>query len=509
MSLTAIRAYQPSKYRRSLVTEQPVQPANDVDWTVVESRSTERTPPRRRRRGARVEPYLFVAIEGARLEAGGLRVALLDLAALRIGRGAARGLSAEAGGAALEIPDAQMSGSHARIVREAGQLIVEDAGSMNGTRINGEPVGRHALRDGDILELGQTLLVYREIDDEPPGGPRSLDSSALAGLEPGFATLDPALARRLDRLARVAPSLLSVLLLGETGTGKEMLSRGLHTMSGRPGRFVAVNCGAIPQNLVESHLFGHVRGAFSGALRDEPGLVRSAHDGTLLLDEIGDLPASSQAALLRVLQDGEVRPVGSAQSTKVDVRVIAATHRPLEDLVEQGTFRRDLYARLAGYTFTLPPLRERRVDLGLLIAALLTSGKLGPPRDVCLHADAARALLRHDWPMNVRELEQCMRAAYVLADDGIITAEDLPTALLAPGPATAAAAAVAATDEATDDEPAAARGDPRARIEALFAEHDGNVSAVARELRTSRSQLRRLMARYGIAGKSRTRPDLP
>jgi len=375
---------------------------------------------------------------------------------------------------------------------------------MNGTRVNGEPVSRHPLRDGDILELGQTLLVYREIDDEPPSGPRCLDTSALAGLEPGFATLDPGLARRLERLARVAPSLLSVLLLGETGTGKEMLSRGLHVLSGRPGKFVAVNCGAIPQNLVESHLFGHVRGAFSGAMRDEPGLVRSAHDGTLLLDEIGDLPASSQAALLRVLQDGEVRPVGSAQTTKVDVRVIAATHMPLEDLVEGGTFRRDLYARLAGYTFALPPLRERRVDLGLLIAALLASGKLGPPRGVCLHADAARALLRHDWPMNVRELEQCMRAAYVLADDGIITAEDLPAALVAPAAASSAPLADAADGD--DDEPlgAPAAGDQRARIEALFAEHDGNVSAVARELRTSRSQLRRLMARYGIAKRSGT-----
>jgi transcriptional regulator of acetoin/glycerol metabolism len=353
---------------------------NHVDWITVESRSTERTPPRRHRRGARLAPYLFVVVEGARLTAGGARVALAELALLHIGRGAARTLRDSAGAATLEIPDAQMSSSHARIVRDAAQWILEDAGSMNGTRVNGEPAARHALRDGDVIELGQTLLVFRELEDDAAGRPRSLDASALVGVEPGFATLDPGLARRLERLARVAPSPLSILLLGETGTGKEMLARGLHALSGRPGPFVAVNCGAIPQNLVESHLFGHVRGAFSGALKDEPGLVRSAHDGTLLLDEIGDLPASSQAALLRVLQEGEVRPVGSAHTTQVDVRVLAATHMPLEDLVERGTFRRDLYARLAGYTFTLPPLRERRVDLGLLIAALLSSGKLGPPR---------------------------------------------------------------------------------------------------------------------------------
>jgi DNA-binding NtrC family response regulator len=461
----------------------------------VESRSTEPTPPRRRRPSARLEPYLFVVLEGARIDAGGLRVALGGLDTLRLGRGASRTLGPDTGpSATLELPDSQMSTSHAHIVRRGGELVVEDAGSRNGTLVNGEPIVQRALRDGDILELGQTVLVYRELDDEAPGRPRSLDSSALAGLEPGFATLDPGLARRLERLTRVAPSLLSILLLGETGTGKEMVARGLHALSGRPGRFVAVNCGAIPQNLVESHLFGHVRGAFSGALKDEPGLVRSAHDGTLLLDEIGDLPASSQVALLRVLQDGEVHPVGSATPTRVDVRVVAATHLPLGDLVERGTFRRDLYARLAGYTFTLPPLRERRFDLGLLIAALRSAGKLGPRRDLLIEPEAARALVCHDWPMNVRELEQCLHAACILADDGVITAEELPAVLGAPGAAPAEPPRVDFGD------------DSRARLVALFAEHGGNVSAVARELRTSRSQLRRLMARHGIAGKSHPDP---
>src|SRR5262249_4252107 len=161
---------------------------------------------------------------------------------------------------------------------------------------------------------------------------------------------------------------LSILLLGETGTGKEVLARSLHALSQRPGPFIAVNCGAIPENLVEGQLFGHVRGAFSGALKDEPGLVRAAQGGTLLLDEIGDLPASSQAALLRVLQESEVRPVGSTQTVKVDVRIIAATHRPLESLIKGNAFRHDLYARLAGFRFELAPLRKRKVDLGLLIA---------------------------------------------------------------------------------------------------------------------------------------------
>jgi transcriptional regulator with PAS, ATPase and Fis domain len=231
-----------------------------------------------------------------------------------------------------------MSGTQARIARAGDELLVEDAGSASGTRVNGAPVAKHVLRNGDIIDLGQTTFVYREID-EAAG---SVDAAGLEALPPGFATLDPGLARRLDRLGRVAPSPLSILLLGETGTGKEVLARTLHALSQRPGPFVALHCGAIAQSLVESLLFGHVGGAFSGAVKDEVGLVRAAHGGTLLLDEIGALPASSQASLLRVLQEGEVCPVGGAHAATVDVRIIAATDMPLEDRIERGQFRRDL-----------------------------------------------------------------------------------------------------------------------------------------------------------------------
>jgi transcriptional regulator with PAS, ATPase and Fis domain len=470
--------------------------------------STERNPPARRRRGARIERYLFLVLEGARLDAGGMRVALAatggadEITALRIGRGDDRALIEADGEHALEIPDSRLSGTHARIVRTGATVTLEDAGSTNGTLVNGQPITRCALADGDLIELGQTVFVYREI--EGTGRAHSLDSRATADLEPGFATLDPEHARALERLARVAPSRLPILLLGETGTGKEVLARGLHARSQRPGPFVAVNCGAIPQSLVESNLFGHVRGAFSGALKDEPGLVRAAQYGTLLLDEIGDLPPSSQAALLRVLQESEVLPVGSTQTLKVDVRIIAATHMPLEDLIERGVFRRDLYARLAGYAFTVPPLRDRRVDLGLLIAALLSADKLGARREVRMESDAARALVRHDWPMNVRELEQCLGAAYVLADDGVITTDDLPPAIAGALDAPPEPASLAdSPSTATPGAPAAraGRAGRRALIVALLAEHDGNLSAVARAMRTSRSQVHRLMERYGIPGK--------
>jgi transcriptional regulator with PAS, ATPase and Fis domain len=452
--------------------------------------STERMSTMRRCRVARVEPYLFVVVEGSRPDAGGMRVALGGLETLHIGSGEMRSLQPGDGASQrLEIPDPEMSETHARVVRAGTDIVVEVAGSTNGMQVNGALVAKHVLRDSDIIELGQTTLVYRELDETV----NSVETGALGSLAPGLATLDPGLARRLDRLARLAPSTLSILLLGETGAGKEALARALHTLSQRPGPFVAVNCGAVPPNLIESQLFGHVC-AFSGAAKDELGLVRAAHGGTLLLDEIGDLPSSSQASLLRVLQEGEVLPVGSAHAATVDVRIIAASQKPLDDRIERGLFRRDLYARLAGHTFDLVPLRERLVDLGMIIARLLAGCKLGAGRSIRLQSDAVRAMLRYRWPMNVRELEQCLAAACVLADDGVITADDLPPAVVAL--ATDGGAWSRAVPEGE-----LAPADRRHALLALLTKHEGNLAAVARELRTSRSQLYRLIERYGIEDK--------
>ena len=330
----------------------------------------------RRSDAPRVNAFLFVVLSGARLADGGARLLLESETELVIGRGDKRTRK----GNALSVADGRMSGAHAKIGRDAEGWFIEDLGSTNGTAVNGSDVKRAKLTDGDVIECGQTLFSFREIvgDHKTP----DLGSCDIDRPD-GFATLDPALAKKLQRLERVASSNLSVLLMGETGTGKEVLAKGVHKLSGRPGPFVAVNCGAIPANLVESHLFGHTKGAFSGALRDEPGHVRAANFGTLLLDEIGDLPASAQAALLRVLQEGEVVPVGSTAPMKVDVRVIGATHKSLEELVAAGTFRQDLYARLAGYVFPVPPLRERKVDLGLLVATLAERGKI--ERELRIH----------------------------------------------------------------------------------------------------------------------------
>lgn len=455
--------------------------------------TTERHVSEERKAGARIEPYLFLALEGARLSAGGLRVALLGLDELALGRGDARVLTrSRPTHASLQVPDNRMSGAHVRLVRRGDRYLLEDLGSTNGTRVNGQVVASHVLVSGDLVEVGQSVFLYREIEEDAPARSGDLDASQLAadlGIKPGFATLDPNLARQLGRVARLATTPISLLLLGETGTGKEVLTRAVHMLSKRPGPFVAVNCGAIPANLVEAHLFGHVRGAFSGAAKDEPGMVRAAHGGTLMLDEIGDLPMGAQAALLRVLQEGEVLPVGSAQATKVDVRIVAATHVHIEQQVERGLFRQDLFARLAGYTFLLPPLRERKVDLGVLIASLLASGKIPGGADVRLHRDAARAIVRHDWPMNVRELEQCLRAACALAENGLITLADLPAAL-----ALAPVSSREAADDVGDGEAEALRRELLLRL----VECGGNVTEVARVMGKARQQIQRWLRRFQI-----------
>jgi DNA-binding NtrC family response regulator len=274
------------------------------------------------------------------------------------------------------------------------------------------------------------------------------------------------------------------MIRGETGTGKEILARAVHGLSRRPGEFVAINCGGLTDTLIESELFGHKKGAFSGATDDTLGLVRAAHGGTLLLDEIGDLPPASQSAFLRVLQEREVIAVGSTRPVPVDLRVVSATHRDLEDLVARGRFRADLLARVSGFRLDLPPLRERREDLGLLVAHLLEriTGEEDAGGATFTEA-AARALFRHDWPHNVRELEKVLAAAVVLAAGQPIDVAHL-------GPAVAEAPAAPAPGE--EDEQL------RARLVELLTQHEGNISAVARAMGKARMQIHRWMRRFGI-----------
>jgi DNA-binding NtrC family response regulator len=459
--------------------------------------STERTgSSQRSASGPVLHPCLFLVIECARPTAGGARVALSGVDAVVIGRGETREIRRTREGdrvtVRVSVPDKKMSTEHARITLDGASIVLEDLGSTNGCQVDGAPVERAPLRSGSVVELGRTLFVYAEVLDRASLRVPDLDAARPSSDPPGLATLDPSLATRVDRLKRVAASPVSVMLLGETGTGKEITARAVHALSKRPGPFVAINCGAIPATLVESQLFGHVKGAFSGAVRDEPGLVRSAHCGTLFLDEIGDLPPLSQAALLRVLQEGEVLPVGATRAMPVDIRVVSATHQPLDALMEKGGFRRDLYGRLAGFTYPLPPLRQRRVDLGLLVAALLRSPKVKEGVELRFRTEAARAMLRYDWPLNVRELEQCLATSSVLAESSTVRLEDLPAAIaeLAGAPPSSTMAVAEPGDERDEA--------LRRELMLRFAETRGNLSEVARVMGKARQQVQRWVRRFGI-----------
>jgi transcriptional regulator with GAF, ATPase, and Fis domain len=391
----------------------------------------------------------------------------------------------------LRVPSARMSARHFELVGALGRWTMRDAGSRNGVRVNGSVQTLAVLRDGDVIDAGHTFFVFRE--------PRPSDASRLSDVEgavaaddatpAGLATLSIDYERVLGQLEVVARSRASIVLTGETGTGKELVARAVHALSGRRGAFVAVNCGAIPPTLMQSELFGHRKGSFSGATADRPGLVLGAAGGTLLLDEIGDLSESAQAAILRVLQEREVVPVGANRPIPVDFRLVAATHRPLSELVAYGRFRADLSARVAGYELKLPPLRERREDLGLLVAALLRRIASGDADRLSLSGAAARALFRYEWPLNIRELQKALEAAVPLAvaNGGSLALEHLPLALRAlPGSP--------AAFEAWSDEDAARR---RALVEQLRS-HAGSVSATARAMGKARSQLQRWIRRYRI-----------
>ena len=307
---------------------------------------------------------------------------------------------------------------------------------------------------------------------------------------PGLVAASPGMRAVLDVIGRVAPTDATVLVHGESGTGKEVIAKAIHHASPRArGSFVAVNCAALPETLLESELFGHVRGAFTGATAAKKGLFEEADRGTLLLDEIGEMPPSLQAKLLRTLQSGEIRPVGSTQAVTIDARVIAATHRDLALLIRQGAFREDLYYRLNVISVPLPPLRERREDVPLLAEHFLARFAERQGRALRLGADAMDRLLRYAWPGNVRELENAMERAAILAAGDVVTAGDLPphvSAGLALGQAPAPDAARTLAEA------------ERALIVQAVERAGGNHSRAAESLGIGRTTLWRKLKEYGI-----------
>ncbi|HEX4335363.1 MAG TPA: sigma 54-interacting transcriptional regulator [Polyangiaceae bacterium] len=450
------------------------------------------------RESERREPHLLVALECDRPTAMSTRHRLGQGGSVVVGRGAARAATRipdhRATKLDLKISDPRMSSVHARLDGALGRWKITDLGSKNGVRVNGQVVREQPLADGDVLELGHTVLLYEESTHGEDAD--DVDLATVEPLAPGLGTLVPGLLSDFDKLTRLSPTGVAVLVQGETGTGKELAARALHTLSGRTGKFVSVNSGAIPHALLESELFGSAKGAFSGAVGDRPGLIRSADRGTFFLDEIGDLPLASQAAFLRVLQEQRVRPVGGTEAVSVDIRLVSATNRSVESLVREGKFRDDLFARIAGFRMTLPPLRERRSDLGLLVGALLA--RIGGERAnrVTLTIEAARILYSYRFPLNVRELESWLTTAVALAGDAPIRPEHFPERLTL--------GEELESDELDDDPEASQRPltadqlQHKETVLSLLREHRGNVSAVARAAGKARNQIQRWLRRYAL-----------
>ncbi len=380
----------------------------------------------------------------------------------------------------VALEHAKISRRHARILVGA-ELAIEDLGSTNGVFIGGERVPAGAIVPwpaGESVRLGPfTAIVVLSRS----GAPVTADGAAPAAL----VVRDPGAEATSALLERVAKHQVNVLIQGETGAGKEVLARRLHALSGRPGELVAINCAALTGPLLESELFGHEQGAFTGATRAKPGLLEVAGKGTVLLDEIGDLPLELQGKLLRALEAREVYRVGGVKPITLAARVVAATHRRLTDEVTAGRFRQDLYFRLCGITLEVAPLRARPAEIPILARRFLDeiAGAAGVPAPG-MTAAAVAALCRHAWPGNVRELRVVVERALLLAGPHPIDVAHL--GLAPPRPA-------AVDDDAHLD----ARG-----LEVRFREavqaHKGNVSAIARALATSRSHVRRLAIRFAI-----------
>jgi len=378
------------------------------------------------------------------------------------------------GGGPLEDP--RISRRHARLRRRGAGWVICDLESRNGVWIDGARIeGEAALAPGAVIRVGDTLLLY------------GLVAARFRGYV-GLVGVGAPAARLRQSLRAAAPHPVSVLLTGETGTGKEVAARALHALSARGGAFVPVNCAAFTEGVLESELFGHVRGAFTGADRARDGLFQAADGGTLFLDEVGEISPALQGRLLRALETGRIRPVGASRERAVDARVVAATNRDLVEMVRDERFRADLYARLAQWTVELPPLRDRPEDLPALIHHLLVRlGVWGRGLDI----DLASALLRHPWSLNVRGLLNVLTAAMVARPRGPLGVEPAVEVALRSYRARAARPGGGATPRAQAPDEAALR--------AALVEARGSVAGAARALGTSRQQIYRWLKQHGLA----------
>lgn len=381
---------------------------------------------------------------------------------------------------AIQIDDGEISRRHAEIRKLGDGWQVSDCGSTNGVFVNGQRTMSRPLQGDEVVRIGTSL--FRLLLSGAADGDCTIPVQG-EGMIAG-----PGLHEAKEWFDRAAQSPLTVLLTGETGTGKDVAARYVHQKGQRSqGPYVPVNCAAIPAEIVESELFGHMRGAFSGASSDTRGLIRQAEGGTLFLDEVGELPLKTQAKLLRVLQDHCVRPVGGTRSIQVDVQVLCATNRDLPRRVEKGEFREDLYARIAYLEVQLPPLRQRLEDIPALVQHFMDKHGGG----MTLSVEVAEFLCCQPWPQNIRQLEAAVQRAMLVATDepqltpahfGLSKPDDTVASPSVNGPAPVSL-----------DHPQALE------LDKVLRRHSGDVDLAAGALGLSRSQLYRRAKKFGIS----------
>jgi transcriptional regulator of acetoin/glycerol metabolism len=377
--------------------------------------------------------------------------------------------------AIIRLDGTGVSRQHAELYRQGPLYVLRDLGSTNGTWLGGRRIGHAPVAPGAVIRVGEWVGVFAMRGDHAP---------AFGELSPGLFG-GPELHELLTPVRRAATSTLPVLLIGETGTGKERLARAVHHASGRRGPFLAVNCAALPEQLAEAELFGYRRGAFTGAERGSTGYFRAAHEGTLFLDEMPELSLALQAKLLRVVEDGQVLSLGESSAVAVDVRIVSASQSPLGELVDQKRLRQDLAARLSGLEVRIPPLTERRTDVAPLFAQFLRHQCGGRPPAV--EARLVEALCLHDWPQNVRELELVARRLLAVhGHEPTLRRQHLPPAI-----------AALCDERGAADRPSAPPRDRRAydlgRLQQELKVNGGNVKAAAEALGISRQRVYRLL----------------
>jgi len=400
----------------------------------------------------------------------------------------------------LQLDDETVSRVHFEIVRDAKGYLVRDMKSTNGTFLDGAEVKEAYLRSGSVIRIGSSELKFTPFEERIEILPSEKEQlGEMVGKSPGMREI-------FGLIERIAPTDATVLIEGETGTGKDMIARTLHQLSPRNAHpFIVVDCGAVAGTLIESELFGHEKGAFTGAVTARQGAFELASGGTVFLDELGELSLDLQPKLLRVLEQRELRRVGGSKTIKVDLRVVAATRKDLRSEVEKGKFREDLYFRLNVVPITAPPLRERREDIPLLIDTMLA--KLGPA-GAALSEQTRAALMAHDWPGNVRELRNVIERALALGAD--------PGMLVAPLGPTESAARGAQLRDGIEFEAGMSFRDTKEKWNELFERRylswlikraEGNISKAARDADMDRKYLHKLLRKYGITASDSADDD--